>query len=242
MGEPTIYKPSIYKGNGIYKNGAGGGGGGGEYIEDNFFFLKNGIYDTGMTPTSGDFGALQEENDGYIENGTTPYFSRENFTANRIDYLSNDLKNFFQNNSEWTIDFWLKYGAGSVGNGNIFMLYNNNDVSDTRFKCGITGESYIDTIVQGSSQNVSKPINFWHHVALVKYGTSTTRANLFIDGQKFIGGEATSQDFLGVNLMVIWRGSTPYKGVCISQIAIRPRAVWKDVSQFFVPRKLYKQI
>ena len=29
MGEPTIYKPSIYKGDGIYKNGAGGGGGGG---------------------------------------------------------------------------------------------------------------------------------------------------------------------------------------------------------------------
>lgn len=27
MGEPTIYKPSIYKGNGIYKNGASGGGG-----------------------------------------------------------------------------------------------------------------------------------------------------------------------------------------------------------------------
>lgn len=29
MGQPTIYKPSIYNGNGIYKNGAGGGGGGG---------------------------------------------------------------------------------------------------------------------------------------------------------------------------------------------------------------------
>lgn len=27
--EPTIYKPSIYKGTGIYKNGANGGGGGG---------------------------------------------------------------------------------------------------------------------------------------------------------------------------------------------------------------------
>ena len=27
MGEPTIYKPSIYNGNGIYKNGASGGGG-----------------------------------------------------------------------------------------------------------------------------------------------------------------------------------------------------------------------
>lgn len=32
MGEPTIYKPSIYKGNGIYNNGAGGGGGGGSNI------------------------------------------------------------------------------------------------------------------------------------------------------------------------------------------------------------------
>lgn len=27
MGQPTIYKPSVYNGNGIYKNGAGGGGG-----------------------------------------------------------------------------------------------------------------------------------------------------------------------------------------------------------------------
>lgn len=27
MGEPTIYKPSIYNGNGVYNNGAGGGGG-----------------------------------------------------------------------------------------------------------------------------------------------------------------------------------------------------------------------
>ena len=38
MGEPTIYNPSIYKGNGVYKNGAAGGGGGGgglppEYTE-----------------------------------------------------------------------------------------------------------------------------------------------------------------------------------------------------------------
>lgn len=30
MGEPTIYKPSIYNGAGIYKNGAAGGGGGGD--------------------------------------------------------------------------------------------------------------------------------------------------------------------------------------------------------------------
>lgn len=29
MGEPTIYKPSIYNGAGIYNNGGGGGGGGG---------------------------------------------------------------------------------------------------------------------------------------------------------------------------------------------------------------------
>lgn len=28
MGQPTIYKPSVYNGNGIYNNGAGGGGGG----------------------------------------------------------------------------------------------------------------------------------------------------------------------------------------------------------------------
>lgn len=32
--EPTIYKPSIYKGAGIYKNGGGGGGGGGSENPD----------------------------------------------------------------------------------------------------------------------------------------------------------------------------------------------------------------
>lgn len=31
--EPTIYKPSIYKGAGVYKNGGSGGGGGGETVE-----------------------------------------------------------------------------------------------------------------------------------------------------------------------------------------------------------------
>lgn len=36
MGEPTIYKPSIYKGNGIYKNGAGGGGGGGGILPEGY--------------------------------------------------------------------------------------------------------------------------------------------------------------------------------------------------------------
>lgn len=33
MSEPTIYKPSIYNGNGVYKNGASGGGGGGGGVE-----------------------------------------------------------------------------------------------------------------------------------------------------------------------------------------------------------------
>lgn len=37
MGQPTIYKPSVYNGNGIYKNGAGGGGGG----SVNGFVIKN---------------------------------------------------------------------------------------------------------------------------------------------------------------------------------------------------------
>lgn len=33
--EPTIYKPSIYKGTGVYNTGAGGGGGDTDYIEIN---------------------------------------------------------------------------------------------------------------------------------------------------------------------------------------------------------------
>lgn len=39
--EPTIYKPSIYKGNGIYKNGADGGGGGQTGVIYDFNFENN---------------------------------------------------------------------------------------------------------------------------------------------------------------------------------------------------------
>ena len=58
--EPTIYKPSIYKGTGIYNTGAGGGGGGAKLgILDNFKFslgdidasrpiiINNGIFSVG---------------------------------------------------------------------------------------------------------------------------------------------------------------------------------------------------
>lgn len=43
MSEPTIYKPSIYNGNGVYKNGASGGGGGDlpdEYEERMYIYNK----------------------------------------------------------------------------------------------------------------------------------------------------------------------------------------------------------
>lgn len=40
MSEPTIYKPSIYNGNGVYKNGASGGGGGGGIVPDEYEELE----------------------------------------------------------------------------------------------------------------------------------------------------------------------------------------------------------
>lgn len=45
MVQPTIYKPSVYNGNGIYKNGAGGGGGGGIVLPDNIKLLSALQYD-----------------------------------------------------------------------------------------------------------------------------------------------------------------------------------------------------
>lgn len=44
MGEPTIYKPSIYNGNGVYKNGASGGGGGG--LKPGQIVVGNQVLDT----------------------------------------------------------------------------------------------------------------------------------------------------------------------------------------------------
>lgn len=38
--EPTIYKPSIYKGAGIYKNGESGSGGGGGVVPEEYFELE----------------------------------------------------------------------------------------------------------------------------------------------------------------------------------------------------------
>ena len=48
MGEPTIYKPSIYNGNGIYKAGAAGGGGGGEYVETPSYLQEVEFVDTSV--------------------------------------------------------------------------------------------------------------------------------------------------------------------------------------------------
>lgn len=50
MGEPTIYKPSIYKGVGIYKTGDNGGGGGGgdlpevEILGKKYHYIQIGMY------------------------------------------------------------------------------------------------------------------------------------------------------------------------------------------------------
>jgi len=41
MGEPTIYKPSIYNGAGIYNNGAGGGGGGSSTLPEGIEELES---------------------------------------------------------------------------------------------------------------------------------------------------------------------------------------------------------
>lgn len=46
MGQPTIYKPSVYNGNGVYNNGANGGGGSFD-INNSPFYLYGGGFSTG---------------------------------------------------------------------------------------------------------------------------------------------------------------------------------------------------
>ena len=77
--EPTIYKPSIYKGAGIYKTGAGGGGGGGgetveiggikynvisigsqKWLDRNLYFTWAGLTINPNTQTNTAYGAFKD--------------------------------------------------------------------------------------------------------------------------------------------------------------------------------------
>ena len=66
--EPKIYKPSIYKGAGIYKTGAGGGGGG------------NGVYLQAILPVSGGRVFVVDEN-GYIGCKSLPTYYPSAYTS-----------------------------------------------------------------------------------------------------------------------------------------------------------------
>lgn len=74
MGEPTIYKPSIYNGAGIYNNGSGGGGGGGGD-------LPEGYYDGYINLAGKNYPYVR------ITNGVRTY----DIMANNLDYIDENI-------------------------------------------------------------------------------------------------------------------------------------------------------
>lgn len=231
--QPTIYKaPTVYK---------MGGGGGSDVILDDFVILKNGVYDSGLSPNYGNFGTVQEEENGFIENGKTPFFLRENFVddSGYVSFFYDFLNDYFKDENEWTLDLWIKFEGNGLGAPGIFNVSQNRQ---TDYNYITLNNRTFSAYIQGSVRNDLRGNNFWHHIALVKYGAQNKRAYYYLDGIKIIGGDTTSSNPFDIcNSIMIRKGSAPYDNLKIAQIAFRNRAVWKNQEQFFVPRKLYKQ-
>ena len=114
MSEPTIYKPSIYKGTGIYKTGAGGGGGGGVNTDNLGVYLSSTEND--ITLDIGGFNTgTANVNIGFrfIQNSETSkgVFEIKNNGVGGIGFLS--IRN---GTSSITIDG--RWGSGDIYNTN----------------------------------------------------------------------------------------------------------------------------
>lgn len=131
MSQPTIYKPSVYNGNGIYKNGASGGGGGTSFFKKGKYLLF------------GNFG-LDVENKVF-----TPFFSTSIAGGGCFAPILN-LYGFnkisigvkFQKNSTGGSGSIISYQStsSSFNSGRIFRI--KEDLSNNRIKVELaTGNS-----------------------------------------------------------------------------------------------------
>ena len=137
---PTICKPGIYNGSGVYKNGAasGGGGGGQGYIYyDSIEPIADGYYkcvqignklwmnEFLQQPVSGSlamvtpYGALYQYSALFSSDGTmnSTFTSRPNTSGWRLP-TNDEFNNLFVELDAKEIDFKSKYGWYNDGNGN----------------------------------------------------------------------------------------------------------------------------
>lgn len=205
--EPTIYKPSIYKGAGIYKTGAGGGGGEGyvyydsiEPIADGFYkcvkvgnklfmneFLQQPIYGAIVTP----YGALYKYDALFNSDGTMNgnFTSRPNTSGWRLP-TNDEFNNLFVELDAKQIDFKSKYGWYNNGNG-------TGEKKLSFFPIGYTQSIYPDL------DKVSKQSYWWTSTVIsasdaYAIGLSWNKNT----GSTFGGGAGTNKNFyFGIRLV-----------------------------------------
>lgn len=158
MVEPTIYKPSIYNGAGVYNNGAGGGGGGGAislntkriipvndnsvcppYVDENGYiggylpqyeFKHFGAFEQSAVIISGaDFSGSGLGQVTFLDYETIGDKSYPTMTRNGIKFMAENLDYKFTG---------LNVGHGAGALGLFFGFYYDNDES----KFGYNGAKY----------------------------------------------------------------------------------------------------
>ena len=152
--EPTIYKPSIYKGAGIYKTGAGGGGGGEmveiggikyniisigsqKWLDRNLYFTWSGLTINPNTQTNTAYGAFKDLDFQYSV-GMAYNKAAINYLVNHTELLNGfkvpseqdfeDLISFVGDSNALCNDIWGgndDYGFNLKPSG-IFYSNNNN--------------------------------------------------------------------------------------------------------------------
>lgn len=177
--EPTIYKPSIYKGAGIYKAGAGGGGGGGGGVP----YLKNIMPTTGVKVVDengyigGDFLGVYYPSTNYYNNfavvvpgadysdvgfGTVTFVDTTTTIGGRV------YRTVTIGGATWiaeNLDY--KFSGCGIGGGDIpttpnAWYYNNDEATygiDGARKCGLLYNWYAVKLLNDNRDSL---IPGWH--------------------------------------------------------------------------------
>lgn len=144
MGEPTIYKPSIYNGAGVYNNGGGGGGGGGgETVEiggrlypvEQIGLLK-------WTTENLDFKCVNVGGDLYTETPNAWYYNNDSNYGNKYGLLYN-------------------YGALAVITSYLNDGWRIPDNTDLNYLMSVVGgNSYAGTKLKSTEWNGTDNVKF----------------------------------------------------------------------------------
>lgn len=192
--EPTIYKPSIYKGAGIYNTWAGGGGGGGGIQQEfrNFHILgKNYKYvkiDNGLWWPCENIDYIDENiNDGFID-----YLS-----TNCCAYYNNDEQNYKYNGRIYNFPA-INYITGLVPN---YCRRLNASTDVTKILNYIQNKLDVDWTLSNilktyCAKTNEKNSNLWNNsLALLQMGFEPTG---YIAGIPFSFGGISNDAYFGV--------------------------------------------